>query len=113
MGGQPKDPRGYPPRFFELLERVGAGETISFKFPQDETGRKRCYSLCMKISAFRSLIRKKTEADTSPKLIAAAWEMEIIRRGPNGDPSLYEFTVRPQQSFAAELDAALDGRKIT
>lgn len=95
---QPKDPRAYPVRFYEVLERVGKGETVKFRFPQTETGRKRCYSLRMKLGGFRSAIKRLEE----PGLSELAWEMEFYVVSP------YEFHARPQQSWDEELRAALD-----
>lgn len=98
MPGQPKDPRAYPVRFWEILERVGKGETVAFKFPEDERGRKRCFSLRMKLGGFLTAVKKLDEAGISE----IAWDIELT------PISKYEFHARPQQSWEQELSDALD-----
>lgn len=97
--GQPSDPRAYPPRFFEMLGRIGAGESFTFRFPRTEQGRRDCHNLAMRMAAFRATMRRQSAPED---LVAAAFEMEIREKKD------YHFTVGPMRTWDDVLSQALD-----
>lgn len=99
--GHPTDIRGFPPTFWRVLEKVGEGETVKFSLPKTDEGRKRCWTLMMKFSAFRKRIREADPEEQPEFLITTAWATSIIRI------SKHEFHVKPQDTFEEEIARAL------
>lgn len=100
--GQPKDLRAYPPRFWEVLERVAQGETVVFRFPKTEEGRRRCHYLLMRLGGFRAAMRAASPEEVPELLIAAAWDLSTPKINK------WEFHARPTENFDEELSRALD-----